>query len=64
MGQDGGVRDVASELPWIVSADDHVVEPPGVWQDRLPAALQERGPRVVQDTCEWGSKTGRTTVNC
>jgi len=46
------MSEVATELPWIVSADDHVVEPPGVWQDRLPAALQERGPRVVQDTCE------------
>ena len=41
-----------SELPWIVSADDHVVEPPGVWQDRLSAAHRAVGPRVVQDTCE------------
>lgn len=40
------------ELPWIISADDHVVEPPNVWQDRLPVADRERGPRVVQDTCE------------
>ncbi|GMU79374.1 MAG: amidohydrolase [Acidimicrobiia bacterium] len=42
----------ARDLPWIISADDHVVEPPNVWQDRLPAADRERGPRVVQDTCE------------
>jgi predicted TIM-barrel fold metal-dependent hydrolase len=40
------------ELPWIVSVDDHVVEPPGVWQDRLSADDREVGPRVVQDTCE------------
>jgi predicted TIM-barrel fold metal-dependent hydrolase len=40
------------ELPWIVSVDDHVVEPPGVWQDRLPAADRAVGPRVVRDTCE------------
>jgi len=40
------------ELPWIISADDHVVEPPGVWRDRLSAADREVGPRVVQDTCE------------
>ena len=39
-------------LPWIVSADDHVVEPPNVWQDRLPAVLKARGPRTVRDTCE------------
>lgn len=40
----------ASELPWIISVDDHVVEPPHVWTDRLPARDRDRGPRVVQDT--------------
>jgi predicted TIM-barrel fold metal-dependent hydrolase len=40
------------ETPWIISADDHVVEPPHVWTDRLSAADREVGPRVVQDTCE------------
>jgi predicted TIM-barrel fold metal-dependent hydrolase len=39
------------DIPWIISVDDHVVEPPGVWLDRLPARDRERGPRVVQDTC-------------
>ena len=41
-----------TELPWIISVDDHVVEPPGVWWDRLSAKDREIGPRVVQDTCE------------
>jgi predicted TIM-barrel fold metal-dependent hydrolase len=40
------------ELPWVISVDDHVVEPPTVWTDRLPAAMRDRGPRVVQDTCQ------------
>ncbi|HTZ08506.1 MAG TPA: amidohydrolase family protein, partial [Acidimicrobiales bacterium] len=35
-------------LPPIVSVDDHVVEPAGVWQDRLPAKYREVGPRVVR----------------
>jgi len=26
--------------------DSHVVEPPGVWSDRLPARLREAGPRI------------------
>src|SRR5262249_4572747 len=30
-----------------VSADDHVVEHPRVWTDRLPRKYQEVGPRVV-----------------
>jgi predicted TIM-barrel fold metal-dependent hydrolase len=36
---------------WVISADDHVVEPPNVWQDRLSARDRENGPRVVKDTC-------------
>lgn len=35
------------EFPKIVSVDDHVVEPPNLWSDRLPAASREAGPRVV-----------------
>lgn len=33
-------------LPWIVSVDDHVVEPPHVWRDYLPADMVDRGPKV------------------
>ncbi|MDQ6696070.1 MAG: amidohydrolase [Actinomycetota bacterium] len=35
-----------SELPRIISVDDHVVEPPHVWDRWLPAAYRDRGPRV------------------
>ena len=38
----------------VISADDHLdihAMQPGVWEERLPAALRERGPRVV-DTPE------------
>ena len=35
-----------SDLPRIISVDDHVVEPPSLWQDRLPAKYLDRGPRV------------------
>jgi predicted TIM-barrel fold metal-dependent hydrolase len=34
------------ELPKIVSVDDHVIEPPNVWQDRLPAKFRDVGPRI------------------
>jgi predicted TIM-barrel fold metal-dependent hydrolase len=33
----------------IISADDHIVEPPHVWQDRLPQRMRAEGPRVVRD---------------
>jgi predicted TIM-barrel fold metal-dependent hydrolase len=32
----------------IVSVDDHLVEHPRVWQDRLPAKWREAGPRIVE----------------
>jgi predicted TIM-barrel fold metal-dependent hydrolase len=33
----------------IISVDDHVVEPPNLWQDRLPAALKDLGPKIIED---------------
>ncbi|MGE0306903.1 MAG: amidohydrolase family protein [Acidimicrobiia bacterium] len=36
-------------LPLIISADDHVVEPPHLWIDRLPAKYRDVGPRVVRE---------------
>jgi predicted TIM-barrel fold metal-dependent hydrolase len=41
-----------SELPRIISVDDHVVEPPHVWQTWLPERFREQGPRVERGT--WG----------
>jgi predicted TIM-barrel fold metal-dependent hydrolase len=34
------------DLPKIISVDDHVIEPPNVWQDRLPQKYKDIGPRV------------------
>ncbi len=31
---------------WLISVDDHVIEPPNVWIDRLPAKYQDVGPRM------------------
>jgi len=41
-----------ADFPKIISVDDHVVEPPGVWQDRLPAKYREIGP--AHDACPAG----------
>ena len=30
----------------IIDSDSHVNEPPELWQERLPAKLKERGPKV------------------
>ena len=34
------------EIPRIVSVDDHVVEPPHLWQTWLPEKYRDRGPKV------------------
>jgi predicted TIM-barrel fold metal-dependent hydrolase len=36
----------AGDFPKIVSVDDHVVEPPHLWQQWLPAKFRGAGPRV------------------
>jgi predicted TIM-barrel fold metal-dependent hydrolase len=32
---------------WMISVDDHVVEPPDVWETRVPARFKDQSPRVV-----------------
>ncbi|WP_187369608.1 amidohydrolase family protein [Fodinicola acaciae] len=36
--------------PWmkLLSTDDHLIEPPRLWSDRLPAKFREAGPRIVE----------------
>ena len=31
----------------VISVDDHLVEPPDMFEGRLPAKLQERAPKIV-----------------
>ena len=32
----------------LISVDDHVIEPPDMFDGRLPAALADRAPRIVE----------------
>jgi predicted TIM-barrel fold metal-dependent hydrolase len=48
-----------SEIPRIISVDDHVVEPPDLWSSRLPAKYRDRGPRVERDRARFGFKGGK-----
>jgi predicted TIM-barrel fold metal-dependent hydrolase len=38
---------LSAETP-IISVDDHLIEPPSLWQDRLPAKMKSAGPKVVR----------------
>ncbi|MFG1921963.1 amidohydrolase family protein [Cryptosporangium sp. NPDC048952] len=38
-------------LDWLISVDDHVLEPPRLWLDRLPAKDHDRAPHMeIDDT--------------
>jgi predicted TIM-barrel fold metal-dependent hydrolase len=37
---------MAIPTEWLISVDDHVVEPPTLWSERLPSKYRDVGPRV------------------
>jgi len=45
-------------IPKIISVDDHVVEPPDLWSNRLPAKFLDRGPRIVREKGSFGGPQG------
>lgn len=36
-------------LDWLVSVDDHILEPPHLWQDRVAKKFRDRAPRIVRE---------------
>jgi hypothetical protein len=47
----------------LISVDDHVVEPPPVWVDRLPRRHREAGPHIEagDGRTQWWMWEGRVT---
>ena len=43
-----------AKLPWFISVDDHVIEPPDLFQTRLPAKFREKGPKIVRLPWKYG----------
>ena len=44
---------------WIVSVDDHVIEPPNVWTSRLPQKYQDVAPKIEKGDMECWVFEGR-----
>src|SRR5258708_4318451 len=42
-----------ADLRWLVSVDDHVIEPPHVWDSRLPKKFRDVGPRYDREAAVW-----------
>src|SRR5918994_1737759 len=63
VGADGTLVKPPKKAPWpIISADDHLIEPPDLFQGRMPSGLVDRAPRIVEDadgTQAWVYEGGR-----
>lgn len=58
-----GVGEVLART-WMISSDSHIIEPPDLWEGRMPAELESRGPRVVsEDDGDWWYVDGRKTMS-
>ncbi len=47
-----------TEIPKIISVDDHVVEPPTLWTDRIPEKYHDRCPRIERDKAKFKFEGG------
>ena len=74
MGVDQGRREVHTLLPdpeprevryTVISVDDHLVEPPDLFEGRMPAKFADRTPRIVEsdDGAQLWSIEGRLEPN-
>jgi predicted TIM-barrel fold metal-dependent hydrolase len=56
---------VNEDLEWLISVDDHIIEPGHVWQKYTAAKYRDRAPKLLQDDGVWkwdydGKRTGMT----
>jgi predicted TIM-barrel fold metal-dependent hydrolase len=50
-------------LDWLISVDDHILEPPDLWQDRVPAKYKDAAPKLVSDdTGEYWLYSGKKVL--
>ena len=52
------MRPAGWELPRIISVDDHIVEPPAMFDGRLPRSMQDRAPRVERGIFNFSTVPG------
>ena len=47
-------------LDWLISVDDHILEPPNLWVDRVPAKDRDRAPHMIDGSA---GRSGSTTAS-
>jgi predicted TIM-barrel fold metal-dependent hydrolase len=55
---------MTSANDWLISVDDHVIEPGHVWQEYTPSRYRDRAPKLVDDggVWKWDYDGRRTTI--
>lgn len=48
------------DIPWIISVDDHIQEPPTLWTDRLPSKYADSAPQVHREEVTYTNSKGVT----
>jgi predicted TIM-barrel fold metal-dependent hydrolase len=56
------VTPAETELPRLISVDDHILEPRELWQQELPASMRERGPHVSRERARLDFIGGKLTL--
>ena len=52
-----------TDIPWMISVDDHILEPRDLWARELPVAWRERGPRVSRERAKLGFLGGKMSLD-
>jgi predicted TIM-barrel fold metal-dependent hydrolase len=56
---------VTDRLDWLISVDDHVIEPPNLWVDRVAAKFRDVAPHVerIDNVDTWVYERHRTPIS-
>lgn len=57
-----GITPAEDQLPWIISVDDHILEPRDLWQKELPAKWRDRGPRTSREKAKLSFRGGKMSL--
>ena len=56
------VAPTTADVPWMISVDDHILEPRDLWTRELPASVRDRGPHVSRERAKLGFIGGKLSL--
>jgi predicted TIM-barrel fold metal-dependent hydrolase len=65
MGAGSREVELGEYADWLISVDDHVIEPPHLWERHISPKHRDRAPRVIRDddgVWKWAFEKNRTSI--